>query len=86
MGKMNLSRCRRRLTLDLFLVTEWRILKLDLSVLKELGLWERYVKALTKMTQAKGVPVDWATAATVLPGGIQGHERPAAMPCKILES
>jgi len=30
--------------------------------MKELGLWERYVKELSKMTQAKGLPFDWATA------------------------
>ena len=29
--------------------------------MKELGLWERYVKELSKMTQAKGLPFDWAT-------------------------
>jgi hypothetical protein len=29
--------------------------------MRELGLWERYVKELSKMTRAKGLPVDWAT-------------------------
>jgi hypothetical protein len=28
--------------------------------MKELGLWERYLKELSKMTRAKGLPVDWA--------------------------
>jgi|SRR5918996_706573 hypothetical protein len=29
--------------------------------MKELGLWERYVKELSKVTRSKGLPVDWAT-------------------------
>jgi hypothetical protein len=29
--------------------------------MKELGLWERYMKELSKMTRSKGLPVEWAT-------------------------
>ena len=29
--------------------------------MKELGLWKRYEKELSKMTEAKGLPVGWAT-------------------------
>jgi hypothetical protein len=28
--------------------------------MKELGLWERYVKELSKVTRAKRLPMDWA--------------------------
>jgi hypothetical protein len=31
--------------------------------MKELGLWERYVKELSKMTRAKGLPVDLGVIA-----------------------
>jgi hypothetical protein len=29
--------------------------------MKELGLWESYLKELSKATRTKGLPVDWAT-------------------------
>jgi hypothetical protein len=29
--------------------------------MRELGLWERYAKELSKVTRAKGLPMDWAT-------------------------
>ena len=29
--------------------------------MKELGLWERYVKELARITHAKGLPLEWAT-------------------------
>jgi hypothetical protein len=33
--------------------------------MKELGLWERYVKELSKMTRAKGLPVDWGSSLDI---------------------
>ncbi len=31
------------------------------SRMKQLGVWERYVKELSRATRPKGLPVDWAT-------------------------
>jgi hypothetical protein len=29
--------------------------------MKELGLWERYIKELSRVARVKGLPIDWAT-------------------------